>query len=390
MTAENFKSGRAFMTPAFRITLAGQEPPREVLADILEVSFSDDLNAVDSFEFVLNDWDPVALQPKYSSPWNADGTPIKLSSGGPDAPNYEPGAKVSLYLGYNEDGDLPLIMEGEVVSISPSFPASGAPTCRVRAVNSFLRSLQKVRVEANYSGTPKNIVDAMCRDNGVTVRWAPIEAEGKDEEKVEVEGILFEEIESRASAYGLSIMTEQSESGPVLVLARPADDTSDPVAAFEWGRTLISFTPALSAATQVSEVIVRGGDPTKADAEAEIEVSRTWADIGLSPSAIGPTGRADLGTAVSGIAEVIKPDDVATQEDAERAALARLRELAADLITGSGSALGLPSLRAGKTVTMVGIGARFDGTYRLTQTTHTLGGAGYTTSFQARKEVLDG
>ena len=124
MTAENFKSGRAFMTPSFRITLAGQEPPREVLADVLEVSFTDDLGAVDSFEFVLNDWDPIALKPKYSSPWNEDGTPVKLSSGGPDAPNYEPGAKVSLYLGYNEDGELPLIMEGEVVSISPSFPSS--------------------------------------------------------------------------------------------------------------------------------------------------------------------------------------------------------------------------------------------------------------------------
>lgn len=390
MTAENFKSGRAFMTPSFRITLAGQEPPREVLADVLEVSFTDDLGAVDSFEFVLNDWDPIALKPKYSSPWNEDGTPVKLSSGGPDAPNYEPGAKVSLYLGYNEDGELPLIMEGEVVSISPSFPASGAPTCRVRAINAFLRSLQKIRVEANYSGTPKDVVDAMCRDNGITVRWAPLEEEGKDEEKVEVEGILFEEIESRASAYGLSIMTEQGEGGPVLVLARPADDASDPVAEFEWGRTLISFTPALSAATQVSEVIVRGADPSQSDAEAEIEVSRTWSDIGLSPSAIGPTGKADLETAVSGVAEVIKPDDVASLEDAERAALARLRELAADLITGSGSALGLPTLRAGKTVTMVGMGARFDGTYRLTQTTHSLGGGGYTTSFQARKEVLDG
>ncbi len=72
-----------------------------------------------------------------------------------------------------------------------------------------------------------------------------------------------------------------------------------------------------------------------------------------------------------------------------RAALARLREVAADLITGSGSAIGLPTIRAGKTVTMDGLGARFNGTYRLTQTTHAIGGSGYTTTFQARKEVLE-
>ena len=50
--------------------------------------------------------------------------------------------------------------------------------------------------------------------------------------------------------------------------------------------------------------------------------------------------------------------------------------------------MGLPQLRAGRAVTMTGLGARFDGFYRLVKTTHTLGGSGYTTTFDARKEVL--
>ena len=161
------------------------------------------------------------------------------------------------------------------------------------------------------------------------------------------------------------------------------------MAEFIWGRTLISFTPALSAAGQVSEVIVRGGDATQDGNAQNIEVSKNWSDIGLSPSALGPAGSADIETAVGGVAEVIKPDNIGSEEDAENAALARLRELAATLITGSGSAIGLPTLRAGKLVTMAGMGARFDGTYRLTQTTHASGGGGYTTTFQIRKEVLE-
>lgn len=393
MTVENFQSGRKFLTPAFRIELDGRDAGREVISDVLEVSFTDDLNAIDSFEFVLHDWDPVALRTRYSSPWDESGTPFTLYDGGPEVPNFEPGAKVSLYLGYLEDGDLPLIMEGEVVSLSPSFPASGSPTCRVRALNAFLRNLQKLRVEDNYDGTPKSIIEQICAENGVQVEIANVEEEGEEEESVEVEGILYDEIASRAEGYGLTITTvppTEAGAATTLLLSKPAESGAAKVAEFIWGRTLISFTPALSAANQVSEVVVRAGDPDASGSDQNIEVIRTWSDIGLSPSALGPAGVADIDTAVRGVREVIKPDDVATVEDAERAALARLRELAADMITGSGASVGLPTLRAGTTVTMSGLGARFDGTYRATQTTHAIGGSGYTTSFQARKEVLDG
>lgn len=395
MTAETFIAGRAFLTPAFRIELNGQDTGREVISDVLEVSFTDDLANIDSFEFVLHDWDPVASRTRYSSPWGADGKLYTLYEGGPEVPDFEPGAKVALYLGYLEDGDLPLIMVGEVVSLAPSFPASGAPTCRVRALNAFLRKLQKIRVEKNYDGTLKDIVNTICDENDITVRWAKIEKEdeGEVEENVEVEGVLYDEIAARAGSYGLSIMTESAkEKGkdPVLYLAKPSQSNDGPVADFVWGRTLISFTPALSVANQVSAVVCRGGDPNASGVEQNIEVVKTWDDVGLSPSALGPAGVADTETALSGIREVIKPDGVETEEDAERAALARLRELAATMITGSGSAIGLPTLRAGKIITMAGMGARFDGVYRLTQTIHAIGGSGYTTTFQCRKEVLDG
>lgn len=389
--SEEFYTGRSFFTPAFRIELDGRDTGRAVIADVLEVSFTDDLAAVDSFEFTLHDWDPVAGHPKYSSPWDEHGQPFRLSANGPDVPNFEPGAKVALYFGYLEDGDLPLVMEGEVVSLTPSFPASGVPTCRVRALDAFFRRMQKTEVEGNYSGTAKDVVDQLCAENDVSVRWATLDAEGKDEERVEVEGVLLDEIASRAETYKLSMMTvapDTAGADPVLYLARPSDEDDAPAAEFVWGRTLTSFSPVLSAAGQISEVVVRAGDPGAEAEERAIEVIRSWADIGLSPTALGPAGSADLETAVAGTREIIKPDGVATLEDAEMAALARLRDLAGTLITGSGSSVGLPELRAGRTVVMAGMGARFDGVYRLTKTTHGIGGSGYTTTFDARKEVL--
>src|SRR5262245_44762226 len=112
---------RSFFAPAFRIKLNGQDTGREVISDVLEVSFTDDLENIDSFEFALHDWDVARNRPKYSSPWDANGQQLTLSEGGPPVPVFEPGAKVSLFMGYTEEGELPLIMEGEVISLTPSF-----------------------------------------------------------------------------------------------------------------------------------------------------------------------------------------------------------------------------------------------------------------------------
>lgn len=385
--AADFYTDRTFFAPAFRIKLDGQDTDKEVIADVLEVNFTDDLENIDSFEFVLHDWDSIGLRPKYSSPWDENGSFLKLFPGGPDVPNFEPGAKVALHFGYLEDGDLPLIMEGEVVSLTPAFPASGTPTCRVRALDAFQRGLQKVLVEGSYTGTPKGIVDTLATENAIAIEWATLDEEGEEEE-VEIEGILYDEIKTRAEAYGLKMMTIPGDP-PTLYLAAPADDNAPPVAEFVWGRTLISFSPVLSAKSQVSEIVVRATNPDADDDDQAIEVVKTWSDIGLSPTALGPAGQADIETAVDGIREIIKPEDVHTPDAAARAALAHLRELAATLITGSGASIGLPELRAGQTIEIKDMGARFNGVWRLTQTSHAIAGAGYTTNFQCRKEVLD-
>jgi phage protein D len=186
----------------------------------------------------------------------------------------------------------------------------------------------------------------------------------------------------------MTVPAAQEGEKPTLLISDPRKNLGDPVADFIWGRTLISFSPMFSAKGQVSEVVVRWGDP-EAKNKGKIEVKKTWDDIDLAPSALGPAGKTDLNPALKGLREVVKPNDVKTEEDAEREAIKHLKEMARTLITGNGSSVGLPTLRAGKTVTLAGLGARFDGTWLLTQTTHSIGGGGYTTSFQAAKVVIN-
>jgi phage protein D len=389
MGAPDFFAKRNFLVPAFQIKLAGAPTEKEVISDVQEITFTDDMAAPGFFEFVLHDWDPVEKSSKYSSPWDAGGEPRKLTNGG-SVPNFEPGGKVALSFGYIDDG-LVHIIDGEIVSLSPSFPSSGLPTVRVRALHAAYRALQRIQVEKTYDGTSKEIASKLCVDNGFTAKWDSIDKEGKAQQKVAVEGTLYDALLARAKEYGMffTVLPAAKEGEkPVVSFTRVASGQEAAVVEFVWGRTLLSFTPVMSAAAQVSEVVARGADPDGDGKKKAVEAVKKWSDLDWVEDAFGPTGLAALEAVGRDFREIIKPDDVHTQEDAEKAAMARLTEMANGLITGSGTAVGLPELRAGKTISIKGLGARFDGIYRLTQTTHTIGGSGYGTSFQARKEVL--
>ncbi|MGV8937561.1 MAG: phage late control D family protein [Allorhizobium sp.] len=361
---------------------------KEVISDVQEISFTDDMAAPGYFEFVLHDWDPVEKATKYSSPWDATGQPRKLADGS-SLPIFEPGEKVSLSFGYIEDGLLP-IMEGEIVSLSPSFPASGLPTVRVRALDAAYRKLQRIHIEAAYDGTSKEIATKLCTENGYSARWDDIENEGKAQQKVAIEGNLYDALLAKAKEYGMYVTVPAAKAGETqtIIFSKLASGQDAAVVEFVWGRTLLSFVPVMSTASLVSEVVARGSDPDAKGKKKEIVAVKKWSDLNWVDKALGPGGAAGLEAAGSGFRETIKPDGIRTQEDADKAAIARLTEMANSLITGSGTAIGLPELRAGKTISIKGLGARFDGIYRMTQTTHTIGGSGYGTSFQVRKEVL--
>ena len=59
-------------------------------------------------------------------------------------------------------------------------------------------------------------------------------------------------------------------------------------------------------------------------------------------------------------------------------------------LTGSGSTIGNPRIKAGMVLRLEGIGRQFGGLYRVTSATHNLDGSGYRTSFEVRKEIWFG
>jgi phage protein D len=134
-----------------------------------------------------------------------------------------------------------------------------------------------------------------------------------------------------------------------------------------WGEDLISFQARLSAVAQANEVEVRAWDPSSKQA-----IVGTASTPG-NPHAIGfgKTGGAAAQTAFSGAAKVsVTNRPVATQGEATKLAQSVLDQLSGDFLSAEGVCIGNPNVRAGKTVTLSGIGTRFGGKYFITATRH--------------------
>lgn len=376
-----------FYAPHFEIKLRGQNLNRAVVRDVLDVSYRESLDKLDSFEITLNDWDPVNLRPKYSSPYDQNGNLLTLEDGSP-VPNFEPGAQVELRLGYYGPEEPRLMMTGQVVSLSPSFPSSGTPTLKVRAL-SLLYTLQTAAdVRLFERKTDSDIAAEIAEELGIAISIPPGQAsEETPHEHLLMKNeppILFLMGRARRLGYDMYVTIPEDDDEPELFFGRTP--TSQTTYELTWGRSLIQFSPTLKVRGQVGKVVVRGWNPTASGNERVITGEATWSDLGPDMP-----DQQLLSNIDSSLAETYETDidhPISSQEEANQEARGILENLIKSLVTGSGSTVGLPDLRAGKTVQINGMGLRYDGRYVITETTHKFGSSGYTTDFSARMEVL--
>jgi phage protein D len=144
----------------------------------------------------------------------------------------------------------------------------------------------------------------------------------------------------------------------------------------------MSFSPRLTTMGQVSGVAVQGWDPKRPEQQVRaVAGTDDAAADGGSPAVALPTaGAIDVGNRT-----LLRP----VADTAEATALA---EALADStqpwrISGSGTCIGRPDVRAGEPVRIEGLGTRFSGQYAVTAATHTyVPSIGYRTEFSAQGE----
>jgi phage protein D len=135
---------------------------------------------------------------------------------------------------------------------------------------------------------------------------------------------------------------------------------------------------------QVNEVIVRGYDP-KTKKEIVGKAGAGDEDTTMGGKQTGPQVAAQAFNRRTEEVRVETP--IASQEEADQLARALYNDRALEFVTGNGSSIGLPDLRAGRAIELAGLGPRFSGLYYITQATHAITSGGYQTSFSVRRNA---
>jgi len=379
-----------FYVPAFIIKVENEELKRVVMNDILNVTYTDSLTNVDSFDMTVNNWDEAANK--------FDQTAFKYS----DKDTFNPWKDVEVQMGYYRNGksELRTMLIGEITTLTPNFPQSGAPTLNVRGLNLFHRFRTKQETKPFFdkkdSDIAKEIVQSIAteiRKKSPQLKLTLDDEDYKNNIKTEEKipylvmnnqfPIRFLMERARDLAYELT-MEEASQGGnrEVTFHYRPTSNVKRKTYILEWGISLMSFQPTLQVANQVAELTVRGWNP---QTKKPIKVTVKRSDIKgiVTPSELGVT-EPDLSKKV----EIVIDRPIQNEAEAKLLATNRLRQIGEVLVEAKGKTIGVPDLRAGSKVELKGLGKRFSGTYLVTGTTHSIGDGGYTTDFTGRMEKL--
>jgi hypothetical protein len=160
-----------------------------------------------------------------------------------------------------------------------------------------------------------------------------------------------------------------------------------PSVTLQWGQSLMDFTPRFTTVGDIWGVTARVWISTL---QMEFVIMVNWDyDRACFNLMIYP-GLGDIGSILgtnASSAVSIKPTGFPT---ALRDILTELLPRLNNRLTGTGSTIGNPAIKAGKVINLVGLGSQFSGLYRITSATHTFDSSGYRTNFKVRKEVWFG
>jgi len=397
--AHKARDGTSFYVPSFEVKIEGAGLPRDVLRDVTQLTYKDDIKGLDSFELTVNNWDPATNGFKYVGSETAQSLQNQSTPEGLRFRLFEPcnDKEVAVSMGYADD--LRLMLKGNFVSLDPNFPSGGGPTLTVRGLNVLHRLRSKPYTTSWDNKTDSYIAEniATLRDRGrrrfpYTVDVDPnARAAERPIRRVTQQNqydIDFLFGRARQRGYVVVVQEEQQQeargrrSGErERIFFGPSSGAvpglREVTFKLEWGKSLVEFKPNLTTANRVSEVRVRGWNRTT---RQRIEGVARLTDDGPNSDLYRLLSCAEPRR------ETIVNEPCFDQAQATQRAQALLDENLKKLVTCSATTVGLPDLRAGQTVHIGGVGSRFSGVYSIDETTHTINNSGYTTRFNARRE----
>jgi uncharacterized protein len=357
------------LAPGFQVEVNGVGVKADVAAAITDLSVTSEPDTLDHCALTL------------ANPYPA----LRWTHEPRDADVFREGNGLTVDLGYGKQ--LKRIFDGEITAISPSFPESGTPTVRIEAYTRLHRLRGAPQTRTFVGMTDREIAQKVADE-------LKLKLDADDPGVVHPYVIQFNQTDlafllERARRIRYEVRVDER----TLRFKRGGEGRQQALS-LVWGATagtppgesaepLRSFNPTMNTLRPVDHVIVRGHDPKKnepiearagaGDADATTGNDRTG--VSVSAGAFGARG------------QTVVDRPVASRTEAANLARALYTRRALEFVTGSGTAVGLPELTAGRVVRLLGLG-RFSGRYYVTQSTHTIGSGGYLTSFSARSDSL--
>lgn len=251
------------------------------------------------------------------------------------------------------------IFQGEIIGIEPEFREGTVADLVVRAYDRSHR-LHRGAITKTYANmSDSEIASEIARQVGLR---ADVDSSSAQHQHVYQDGQTHMSfLRQRARRIGYDLYVQ----GETLCFKRAAAAAESPIS-LEWGANLRTFRPILSLGEQVSQVQVRGWDPSaKRVIVGQAQRGAVAPEIGENQ-----TGGALAEDAFGEASELSVAMSVASQAEADAVAQAILDEYDGAFVEAEGECYGVPTLKAGSIVDITALGSRFNGRYRVTTATH--------------------
>ena len=278
------------------------------------------------------------------------------------------GAAIQVTLAAARSADSAQVFDGQITTLAPEF-ATGLVTLRVIALDRGCLLQRAPRTTSYQQMSYGSIASSLASKAGLragTIVDGPTLPFVQQSNETDWDFLwrlaVEADLEVKCSGPQLHFRTAGAAQGAPVTLA--------------FRNNLRAFTPRLTAVGQVDSVTVRGWDPASAQA------LQATAQPGKSQSAPGVT-RDDVADALGAGSAVVVDHPLLSQAHAATVASAAASRLANAFVEGEGHADGTPSLTAGATVTITGVGSAFSGNYAVSGVRHVLRArTGYETYFE--------
>jgi hypothetical protein len=386
--------------PEFSININGQPMPSVVRNSVISVKFEDGRDASNRVEIAIANSDLRFLRNHIRglgfSPFPTAITmgPVPIASLNPPG-TFDINNTVSLAIGYAPSAPTDVFL-GEITGVEVNYPNGGMPTMTVVA-HDFMHRLQNGKIARGFGFLPDFLIAVILSAENLLIPLIDPAIIAASTAIAVVNYIFggtgrkqagrsdFEMLQEIAATYDADFWVD----GHVLYVTRFIDKDYSPRLTLTWGQNLLEFTPKVTTIGQVAGVGMRF---TLREIPLDFLVSVYYdfdsESLGflVLPGAASASAQSLIGPLLTLIDQPIgSPADIVNS------ALVITNELRSKInnrLTGTGSAIGDPNIRAGAMIQLDGLGPDFSGNYRVVSATHSIDAGGYRTSFQVRKELI--